>query len=84
MQFHHYNAIPVARVGQWIAAGAGAKQIPSVEDFDIFGEQLAVQEAKSAIAPKVARLFLELSREGKVPPWVIGLVDAQMIRRAAQ
>lgn len=80
---HSYTAMPIARLGLWVAAGAGAKQMPDEHSFNPFGAILYAEEARKLIDPEVANTFLDLSAEHKVPSWASDLIEVKLLRAAA-
>lgn len=77
-----YQALPVALVGQIFAASKGMKDA-SVEYFNPYQALLYKQNAKETIGVEVARTFLQLTSQKRVPSWVVEIVDLKLIRSAA-
>ena len=53
-------------------------------DFNPASRQLFALEARELVGQKAARIFLDLLGDEKVPGWVPGLVDMEIIKAAAQ
>ncbi|HEY9660444.1 MAG TPA: hypothetical protein V6C65_18480, partial [Allocoleopsis sp.] len=77
------HATPVALVGQWFAASKGSKEADP-NWFNPFGEFLYRKNARDLIPPQAAQEFLALTKHGKVPSWVLEVVDVKLIRAAAK
>ena len=84
-ELQHYSALalPIALIGAHWQASKGAKD-PSTETFNPYGRQLRKQAAKAQISPTAARTFLQLSKDRKLPPWVVTVVNIEQIRIAAE
>ena len=78
----HYHAQPIALLGITTAAANGTKT--KMEDFDPFGRILAARRAKEAIPERVAKMFNRLYLANKIPHFVLGEVDLEQIKSAAQ
>lgn len=77
-------ALPVARLGVLVAASNGAKRLETIEEqLNPYGELLYQQQAAEEIRPAIARTFLALAKENKVPMWVMSLVDLKLIQASA-
>jgi hypothetical protein len=76
------HSTSTALVGSFIAGTKGADVEP--EDFNPYAKHLYQQQAKEALDQAIARTFLKLSRERKIPAWAIEIVDMKLIRTAAQ
>lgn len=77
-------ALPVARLGVLVAACNGAKKTDKIEDqLNPYGYLLFQQRAAEEIRPAIARTFLALAHENKVPMWVMGLMDLKVMQAAA-
>ena len=74
-------AIPIASVGQMVAASKGVKDIDS-EMFNPYASVLYSEEARSIIDPKVAQIWLDLANEQRIPSWAIAEIDMKLIRAA--
>lgn len=78
------QALPVARLGVLMAASNGAKRLDDIEDqLNPYGHLLYQREAAEEIRPAIARTFLALLDEQKVPMWVASLMDLKLMTAAA-
>jgi hypothetical protein len=76
--------LPVARLGVLIAASNGSKRLETIEDqLNPYGYMLYQQKAAEEIRPAIARTFLALMEENKVPMWVVSLMDLKLMKAAA-
>jgi len=55
----------------------------SPDDFNPATRQLISIEARALIGQRTAETFLRLLKEGKVPGWVPGLVEMEIVRAAS-
>jgi hypothetical protein len=77
-------ALPVARLGVLVAASNGAKRLDTIEDqLNPYGDLLYQQQAAEEIRPAIARTFLALAKENKVPMWVVSMMDLKLMTAAA-
>lgn len=83
MEQANISAIPIALVGQYIAATKGDRKIEP-DAFNPIGKHLYQQQAKEAIDPVAARIFLELSSQQLIPAWAVGQIDVKLLRAAAK
>ena len=78
-------ALPVARLGILVAASNGAKRLDDIEEqLNPYGQILYQQQAAEEMDPAIARLFLELMSENKVPMWAVSMIDLKLLRAAAK
>lgn len=77
------SATPIAQVGAWFCASKGVSN-PKPEWFNPFGRQLFIQQARSQVDPEVAKCFLRVLKNRKVPSWVIAKVNLDLIKAAAE
>ena len=66
-----------------VAAANGAKRV-NPEDFNPVAKIVKQESAQKEIPPKAAKVFLELSRENRIPGWAAHQVDIEKIRLAAE
>ncbi len=76
------SASPIASVGVAMMAIAGGKA--KEEWFNPYSARLYEQEAKQICTQQAAKLFLELSKAGKLPSWAISHVNLELIQAAAR
>lgn len=55
----------------------------SSHDFNPASQQLFAMEAQQLVGRRAARVFMQLAKDQKVPGWVPGLLDMDIIRAAA-
>lgn len=78
------RALPVARLGILMAAANGVKRLEDIEDrLNPYGHMLYQQRAAEEIEPAIARTFLALLEEQKVPMWAASLMDLKLFQAAA-
>jgi hypothetical protein len=53
------------------------------DDFNPASRQLFSMEAQQVVGRRAAKVFLTLAKEQKVPGWVPGLIDMDIVRAAA-
>lgn len=78
----NYHAIPLGNLGEILCRLQGVKQAKS-EWVNPYPNYIKSKEIKKIIPEKPARLFLTLSREGKLPRWVFDELDIELIKQAA-
>lgn len=67
-----------------MAASNGAKRLEDIEEqLNPYGQLLYQQQAAEEIRPAIARTFLALMQENKVPMWVAATMDLKIIKAAA-
>lgn len=79
----HKQAVPLGALGQIVAVGNGWKDAPT-SYCNPYEGILQKQEARRIVPVAVARLFLQLLQEKKVPGWVVSEIDLELIRNAAE
>ena len=61
----------------------GEKKI-DIDRYNPYGRVLKIQQAKEQVNPKVAKTFVKLIQAGKVPDWVVKLIDLELLQDAAE
>lgn len=61
----------------------GEKKIDS-DRYNPFGRVMKIQQAKEQVDPDTAKTFVKLIQSGKVPDWVVKLIDFELIQDAAE
>lgn len=77
-----YQALPVALLGELFARSKGVEGA-NTEYFNPYQALLYKRNAKEAIGTEIARTFLQLTNQKRVPSWVVEIVDLKLIRAAA-
>jgi hypothetical protein len=74
--------LPIALIGAHWQASKGAKD-PN-RDFQPIRTPAQEKAAKAAVSSTAARTFLQLTKDQKLPPWVVAVVNIEQIRIAAE
>jgi hypothetical protein len=78
------EAAPLADLAIVVAASNGVKtKDMDASAFNRYAQQLIVLEAKDAIPPRSAKIFLKLLKEEELPSWIGSALDIDLIRAAA-
>jgi hypothetical protein len=57
---------------------------PTKLGFNPYQQALLQQAAKTQFDREVSRSLLSLHKQGKVPPWVLRIIDIEVIKLAAK
>lgn len=78
-------ATPISRAMIYVLAGKGVKN-PEKElnSINPYGKEIQAEFAKKTYSQEFSRTFMELLKEGKIPHWVIGVLDIESINLAGR
>lgn len=85
LEIESRDAEPVAVLSALTAnmnRGKNSK-VYSPQDFNPASRQLFAMESQQLVGRRAARVFLALAKDQKVPGWVPGLMDMEIIKAAA-
>ena len=61
----------------------GEKKI-DFDRYNPYGRVMKIQQAKEKVDPATAKTFVKLIQAGRVPDWVVKLIDFEMLQDAAE
>lgn len=78
----HERATPIALVGRYVGRMKGNDKVET-DSFNPREKEFARELARSIFDESTANLILELSKENKLPAWILDVLDIEQVRLAA-
>lgn len=80
LEFGNLIATPISRAMLYVLASKGVKNPErELKSINPYGSEIQAEFAKKTYSREFCQTFVELLKEGKIPHWVIGVVDVESI-----